>query len=229
MLKNKINKPLFAVLFTLVLALNIYSTIYPQHINKIIATFTPIPLLVISYFNRTKTPNYLYMLSFLFMYLGATFYILKIEYMFNLSLFVYTVGLGIYIKIIVDKIDFYKQHIILFLLISFVLLAYPACLFIKNVSVPDFLSVLIYGLTILLFFYTTALLVIQKGSSTKNTFALIASGLYIVSTVGSGFLMFVKPKPLALEIITVTSFWVSHLFMNLYMILRDKRVSLNKF
>lgn len=224
--KNKIDKPLFVVLFTLVLFLNIYSIIYPQHFNKIIATFTPIPLLIVSYYNRIKPPNYLYMISFLFMYLGATFYILKIEYMFNMSLFVYTIGLGIYIKIIMDKIEFGKKHIILFLVFLLVILAYPAYFFIKNVSVPDFLSVLIYGLTILLFFYTTALLVIQKGSSTKNTFSLIASGLYIFSTVGSGFLMLIKPKPLALEIITVTSFWISHLFMNLYMILRDKRVSL---
>lgn len=205
---------IFFVLFFCALILNETSLFYPETLNNQITSFLLVPILIVRYYSSTIKPNYLYMLSFIFTYFAITVYVSGYKHSFVGGLLLYSIGILIYAFLVKKDTYFTISHFIQYLLIATLILALPVYLVYKEVNLKTLISMLIYTLSIIFFFYCSFLLVKQHKPYGK--YALIASSIYTLSTTCTALLIFYS-KNLIITVTATTTFWLAHLFMNLYM------------
>lgn len=205
---------IFISLFFCALILNVIAVVKPDNLERGLVIFLPIPILVIRYYDLTKSINISYMISFAFIYFGAAIYASRISNYFSISVILYLLGILLYVKILLDKISFTKKHVIQFTGFLLLLLALPIFYVYNKVSVTKLFFMIIYVSGILLYFYTSILLVKKKVYNSK--YLLISSSLYIISTTCTALLIFNR-RTVAIRVLATLSFWTVHLLMNLYM------------
>lgn len=211
---NRTKNNIFFFLFFIALVLDAFAIIVPGSINRILVTFLPIPILIIRYYDLAKEADFTYMISFLFTYLGATLYISNLPYSFISAIALYLIGILLYVSILLKKIHFTRKNLISFLIFLILFLAFPILYVYNKVSGVRFFFMLIYVIGILLYFYTSVLLV--KNKIQNSIYVLLSSSVYILSTFCTALLIF-NYRHLYIHIIASVSFWVVHLFMNIYM------------
>lgn len=219
-MKSKETKNIiFIALFLLTLILNTFTVVNPNILDRSLIMFLPIPILIVRYYDLTTKVNQLYMTSFVFTYFGATVYISRISNYFNIAVILYLIGILMYVKILLEKIRITKKHIIQFIAFLLLCLAIPIMYVYNKVSITKLFFMIIYVTGILFYFYTSILLV--KKNIYKSKYLILSSSLYILSTICTALLIF-NYKTATIRILATTSFWLVHLFMNLYMTSKNK-------
>lgn len=203
------------VLLVIVIALDSFGFLYPEYFSRMLTSFLPMPVLIVSYFNRVKKPNLIYATSFLFTYLGITLYNVNENLWFELSLLSYSIGILIYVFLILKKVYLEKKHLIWFLALLILVLSYP--LYILSFDMNGYLlfALLFYAICCLSLLYSTIILYL---CSEKRSLALFASIFLMLSTLCSAFLLFVDKSHKFIGICSILLFWLYHVSMSFFFV-----------
>lgn len=210
----------FYVLLVIVVALDSFGFLYPEYFSRMLTSFLPMPVLIINYFNRVKKPNLIYAASFLFTYLGVTLYNIKDDLWFKLSLFSYSIGILIYVFLILEKVYLEKKHLIQFLVLLAIVLLYPLYILSFDLDMYLLLALLFYAICCLSLFYSTIILYL---CAEKRSLALFSSVFLILSTLSSAFLLFADKSHKFIGVCSILFFWLYHVSMSFFFIKKDSK------
>lgn len=211
--------------------LDVLSAYLQDFIPRYITFFIPIPLIVINYSNSVKQPNKIYLLSFVFTYIGTTLYYLTGDSSITLSYFSmaivsYSIGLAIYNYLIIERIKYGLRELIQFIILYAMCLVVPIYFFFRQLRVDDFVSMIIYSINTILFFQITFLL---KQKEKRNNLAFTASAIFLFSSFCSGIYFFHPIEELKIfKAIDVVTFWTMHILFSLYMIKNSKSIDVKE-
>lgn len=205
----------FYILLSIVIAVDVSGHIFPDYFSRNVTAFLPIPLLIINYFDKVAKPNIVYTLSFVFTYLGITLYNLKGGVSFALALISYSLGILIYVSVLVKRISFQSRYIFQFILLVFLVLVFPIYKLFGNIKIERLLVMFLYVTSILALFYSAVIL----NRNTKGTkLALYSSICFIMTTCCTATLLFFNKKLVIIKVLAAILFWLSHALMSLFVI-----------
>lgn len=216
---------LFKIVLVIAVVLDALSVYFIDFIPRYITFFIPIPLLVINYVSKVSKPNFIYLLSFVFTYLGTNFYILldtprNVMSYYAIAMLFYNIGLIIYNYLIFVEVSYTIKNLMQFLLLFALNLVVPIYLFYNKLRIDDFTMMLIYAANIILFFQLTYML---KQKNKELNLAFIGSCIFLFSSFCSGIYFFSPNRELRIfGAIGVLTFWATHVLMSLHVIKNSK-------
>lgn len=212
---------LFKIVLAIAVVLDVLSFYLTNFIPRHITFFIPIPLLLINYVSKVSKPNLMYLLSFIFTYIGTTLYYLTpnsnnvISY-FSMAVFFYSIGLVIYNCLIFRDVNYSTTNLLQFFSLYVVCMFLPIYFFYNQLRVDDFVAMIMYSVNTIMFFQLTFIL--NKKSKGINL-AFMASCIFLFSSFCSSIYYFHSIKAFKIfEAIGVLTFWLTHILMSSYMI-----------
>lgn len=205
----------FYILLLIVISIDALGHVFSDYLSRDVTAFLPIPLLIINYFDKVSRPNIFYILSFIFTYLGITLYNLRGEISFPLALISYSIGILIYISVLVKRIPYKRKYILQFVFLVFLVLAFPVYKLFGKISLDRLLAMFLYA-TCILAFFCNALILSKK--SKESRLALFSSICFVISTCCTASLLFSNKKLIIAKVLAVVFLWLSHALMSLFVI-----------
>lgn len=205
----------FYILLSIVIVIDVFGHLFPVYFSRDVTAFLPIPILIINYFDKVTRPNIFYILSFVFTYLGITLYNLIGEVNFLLALISYSLGILIYVSVLMKRISFQTRYIFQFIVLVFLVNVYPIYKLFGNIKIDRLLVMFLYVTSILALFYCAVIL----NKNTKGTkLALYSSICFIMSTCCTATLIFFNKKLVIIKVLAAVLFWLSHAIMSFFVI-----------
>lgn len=216
---------LFKIVLAIAVVLDVLSFYLTNFIPRHITFFIPIPLLLINYVSKVSKPNLMYLLSFIFTYIGTTLYYLTpnpnnvISY-FSIAVFFYSIALVIYNYLIFREINYTKRNLLQFFVLYAVCMFLPIYFFYNQLRIDDFVAMIMYSANTIMFFQLTYML---KQKNRLFNLVFIASCIFLFSSFCSGVYYFYPVEAFKIiSAIGVLTFWITHILMSLHVIKNSK-------
>lgn len=211
-------KRFFIGIIVLIIVLaNGFGDIISNYIDRSITTYIAVPVILIYYYINSKHSDYVYMLSFVFTFLGMTYFNISTNTLQPIGIVFYGIALLIYIYKLIENTEVFSLKMVLYFALPFSIVAITIMyLLLKDLDENMFLTVAFYSMLVSVFFYISVFNYRVKQNA--KTLKLLISGILLtISAICSGYNYFIDYKlPFrVLEVFTLTFF---HFFMCLYMV-----------